>query len=87
MNSTTITFNDLIEYCNLPEKTSNILKKKYKYDDETLIEIEYYFTDSDTSCYNIFNVICETEHFKFKNSIEYNTSSTMAMWICDLDEE
>ena len=84
MYSASIYFKELIEYIDFPIKTSNKLKKKYPdlYYDDSLIEIDYCFLDNENICESTIHVICETEHFKFSNKIEYNSSSPFALWFC-----
>jgi hypothetical protein len=81
-----IKLNDLIEYFNFPKDTMNKLKNKYpeKYNDDDVFDVEFEWIENDRPCFNSIKVFWETDHVKFSNTIEYNTSSPMAMWLCNV---
>lgn len=87
---------DIIDYFGFPKDKMNKLRKKYpkKYEDDDEFEVDYEWVENDRSCFNSIKISWDTEEVKFVNTIEYNTSSPMALWLCtvlpdceDCDEE
>lgn len=88
-NNILINLNDMVEMLNLPKKHMNKLKNKYPniYNDDEVFQVEFEYLENDRECYNTIEFKWNTKHIVFKNTMELNTSSPFALWLCHIIPE